>query len=332
MFRILIAVILVGQICVVAHAQQPSHAQHPSHTQHPSRSRRITKAFTEPIEQSIAASPEVGIIVEANVKEGDRVRVGDTLAKINQRVLVKSLAIAEAKAQSTARLDAATSKLELLKSQLKAVKSLVAGGHTNKFEVEQTEAEYQNAYADFRMAEDEHMLNKLEVERIRAQVEDRTIGSPINGFVTEIHKRPGENVSSNDPKYATIVQVDKLKVRFYLEEATLNQARPGEKATILLGPGKTSTLTTITYVSPIIDPDSGLGRLDVQIDNSDFRIKSGTVCFFANVGNDIQTARAQDSLSDIQNPEGARATFSDQHQRVGQLDQLGQLPIINERK
>ena len=254
----------------------------PAGAQQESRSRRITKAFTEPVEQSIAASPEIGIVVEANVKEGDQVYVGDTLARINQRVLVKTLAIAKAKASSTARLDAATSKLEMLKSQLEAVKSLVAGGHTNKFEVEQTEAEFQNAYAELRMAEDEHAMDKLEVERISAQVEDRTIRSPINGFVTEIHKQLGENVSSNDPKYATIVQVDKLKVRFYLEESTLNNARPGDEATIFVGLERIPTSTSVTYVSPIIDPDSGLGRLDVQIENSDFRIKSGTVCFFGN--------------------------------------------------
>jgi RND family efflux transporter MFP subunit len=247
------------------------------------RSRRITKSFTEPVEQSVAASSEVGIIVEANVKEGDRVHVGDTLAKINQAVLVKSLAIAKARAESTARLDAATSRMEMIKSQLDAIKSLVEGGHTNKFEVEQTEAEYQNAYAEYRAAQDELMLNKLEVDRIQAQVEDRIIRSPINGFVTEIHKQLGENVSNNDPKYATIVQVDQLKVRFYLETSALNQAKPGQTATILLGYQKTPTQATITYVSPIINADSGLGRLDVKIDNRDFQIKSGTVCYWGGV-------------------------------------------------
>ena len=281
--------------------------------QEETRSRRITKAFTEPVEQSIAASPEVGIIVEATVKEGDRVRIGDTLAKINQRVLVKSLAIAKARSESTARLDAATSKLELIKSQLEAIKSLVDGGHTNKFEVEQTQAEYQNAFAELQIAQDEHLLNKLEVERISAQVEDRIIRSPINGFVTEIHKRLGENISNNDPTYATIVQVDHLKVRFYLEDAVLNQARSGQQATILLGHGKVPTTATITYVSPITDPDSGLGRLDVQIVNQDFQIRSGTVCYFQSVGS------AQSSAFNLQKQGGTSDTFSDRHQSFGQL-------------
>ena len=290
--------------------------------QQASRKRRITKSFTEPFEQSIAASPEVGIIVESNVKEGDRVNVGDTLAKINQRVLVKSLAIAQARAKSTARLEAAASRFELLKSQLDAVNSLVDGGHTNQFEVEQTSAEYKSAFAEYRVAQDEHALNQLEVERIAAQVEDRIIRSPIDGFVTEIHKRLGENVSNNDPKYATIVQVDQLKVRFYLETATLNSARIGQQAIVLLGPEAVSTPATITYVSPIIDPDSGLGRLDVKIDNKDFLIKSGTICFWKGDIRDASPQGIQQAEVNLPEPElelakprtAIRATLSDQQE------------------
>lgn len=305
---LVLAVVLFSQTAEFVVAQQSS------------RKRRITKSFTEPFEQSIAASPEVGIIVESKVKEGDRVRVGDTLAKINQRVLVKSLAIAQARAKSTARLEAAASRFELLKSQLDAVNSLVDGGHTNQFEVEQTSAEYKSAFADYRVAQDEHALNQLEVERIGAQVEDRIIRSPIDGFVTEIHKRLGENVSSNDPKYATIVQVDQLKVRFYLETATLNAARPGQQAVVLLGPEKVSTPVTITYVSPVIDPDSGLGRLDVKMDNQDFRIKSGTVCFWEGDIRDaapetvrrLESSKPGSSLEPQAERTAVRATFSDQ--------------------
>ena len=48
---------------------------------------RITKSFTEPIERSVTASPEPGIVSESFVKEGDRVKVGDRLAAINHTVL-----------------------------------------------------------------------------------------------------------------------------------------------------------------------------------------------------------------------------------------------------
>ena len=243
-----------------------------------SQNRAITKVFTEPVEKSIAASAETGVIVDARVKEGDRVEVGDVLAKINHAVLLASLKIAKARASSTARYDAAASQVKLIKSQLEAVRSLIEDGHTNKYEVEQKESEYQTAFAEFRAAEDELALNKLEVGRIEAQIEDRFIRSPIDGFVTEIHKQPGENVSNNEPMYATIVKVEQLRVRFYLNSETLTNSQVGEQVSIELGSRRIRTPATVVYVSPIINPDSGLGRLDVVVDNHDFKIKSGTIC------------------------------------------------------
>lgn len=241
---------------------------------------RITRSFTEPIEKSVSASAESGIVAIAHVREGDRVRVGDPLASINHNVLIETLAIAVATSESTARYDAAKSQLELIESQLEAVNSLVSGGHTNKFEVEQKTAEHQQATAEMRAAQDELKLAALEVKRIRAQIQDRIVKSPINGFVTEIHKQPGENVSQNEPQYATIVRVDQLKVRFYLDATTLKNSKVGDVVSLGVGASKKATSGTISFVSPVIDPDSGLGRLDVVIENNDLAIQSGIPCYW----------------------------------------------------
>ena len=255
---------------------------------------RITKSFTEPIEKSVAASAETGIIAEAFVKEGDRVEVGDRLASVNQAVLQESLKIAIARSESTARLDAAKSQLELIESQLEAIESLVTGGHTNKFEVEQKKSEYQTAYAELRTAQDEIKLNKLEVDRIRAQISDRVIISPVTGVVTEVHKQLGENISSNEPDYATVVRVDELKVRFYLDSKTLLSTKVGDSIVLMIGARKRSKPAVVTYVSPIIDPDSGLGRLDVKIDNRDMQIQSGIICFWPEEVSSAAHARLSD--------------------------------------
>ena len=241
---------------------------------------RITRSFTEPIEKSISASAESGIVAIAHVREGDRVRVGDPLAAINHNVLKESLAIAEANATATARLDAANAQLDLVKSQLDAITALVEDGHTNPYEVHQKTAEHHQAVAELRAAKDELKLAALEVRRIKAQIQDRIIKSPIDGFVTEIHKQPGENVSNNEPQYATIVRVDKLKVRFYLDAATLRKSQVGDTVSIRIGPQKSRSTAVINFISPVIDPDSGLGRMDVVIENNDLSIQSGIDCYW----------------------------------------------------
>lgn len=241
---------------------------------------RITHSFTEPIEKSVAASAESGIVAIAHVKEGDRVRVGIPLASINHNVLKETLAIAIAKSESTTRLDAAASQLELLDTQLNAVSSLISGGHTSQHEVAQKRAEHQQAVAELRASQEELKLAALEVQRIKAQIQDRIIKSPIDGVVTEIHKQPGENVSNNEPQYATIVRVDQLKVRFYLDASTLKNTTVGDKVPLGIGPEKSSATGTVSFVSPVIDPDSGLGRLDVVIENGDGSIQSGIACYW----------------------------------------------------
>lgn len=282
--------------CSVSHAQQRPSTRVQSGRLH---SGRITRSFTEPIEQSVAASAEAGIVHKAVVQEGDIVKVGSTLATLNQAVLLESLEIAKARAESTARLDSARSQVELLRSQLEAVSSLVNGGHTNRFEVEQKQSEYQTAYAEYRAAEDELKLNRLEVRRIQAQIGDRTITSPINGVVTEIHKQPGENLSNNEPQYATIVRVNELKVRFYLDADTLKSLSVGQKIKILVGRNQVSKRASVTYVSPIIDPDSGLGRIDVMIDNHDLKLQSGIICFWSEENSTADTAKGPaDSVRD----------------------------------
>lgn len=249
-----------------------------------SNSRQIKKTFTEPIQESVAASAESGIISKVFVSEGDIVNVGDPLATLNNAVLERSLAIAKLRAESTARLEAAKSELEIKRSQLEAVKKLVDGGHTNPFEVDQKKSEFQQALAELRAAEDEIQLNQLEVNRIQAQLDDRIIKSPIAGVVTELHKELGESISANEPNFATVVRINELRVRFYLNASILRRLEVGQQAVVLVGEEQVQTRGTITFVSPVINPESGLGRLDVRLDNQNLAIQSGVVSLWREHG------------------------------------------------
>ena len=241
---------------------------------------RVTRSFTEPIQRSVVASTETGVIKTARVQEGDRVQAGDELAALNHEVLQQEKRLAIARGQSTATRDAARSRVRIVRGQKEKLEALISGGHVNSFEVEQKTTEYENAIAELKIAEDELGMNQIEVDRIEAQIRQRIIVSPIEGVVTEIHKQLGEHVSSNEPEYATIVRVDQLKVRFYHDAKTLSQVHVGSEITVLVGESRLSTPATVTFVSPVIDPDSGTGRMDVVIENQNRKISSGTVCFW----------------------------------------------------
>ena len=243
---------------------------------------KVTRSFTEPIEQSDVASSETGVIVEVLAEEGDRVQAGQPLAMLDHEVMAQAKKIAEARAKSTAAWDSASAQEQMLQAQKQSVDQLVNGGHANMFEVQQKHAEYASAAAELKRTEDEMHLNALEVERLDAELKRRTINSPIDGFVTNIHKRLGEHLSNTEPQYATVVRIDRLKVRFYLDEDALDALTPNSEVQILVGRKQEPMMAKIKFVSPVIDPDSGTGRVEVILDNRALKIRSGTVCFWSN--------------------------------------------------
>ena len=170
--------------------------------------------------------------------------------------------------------------MKRLQQRKETVESLVKDGHANHYEVEQVKTEYETAVADFRALEDEKILNEIEVDRIQAQIGQRQIRSPLDGFVIRIHRQLGELVANTDPQFATLVKIDQLKIRFYLDAHWLEKLNVGDMVEVMVGNQHSTKQAIVKFVSPIIDPDSGTGRVDVVIDNQDLAIRSGTVCFF----------------------------------------------------
>ncbi len=251
----------------------------------------VTKSFTEPIEKSMVACTENGVVDTVRVREGDRVSAGDELAKLNHGVLVETKRQAIARARSTAKRDAAKSRFELVMAQKQTLEGMIAEGHVNQYEVQQKTTEYNNAVAEYREAEDELVMNRIEVDRIEAQIQERIIKSPIDGVVVKIHKQPGEHVSNNEPQYATIVRIDKLKAKFYLKADLLNRTRVGEAVEVFVGADRKKVKASVSYVSPVIDPDSGTGRIEVEIDNQNRKIQSGTQCVWGGRTKSASTAQ-----------------------------------------
>ncbi len=237
---------------------------------------QIIRTFTEPFLKSDVAAAESGFIVEINVREGDVVKRGDVLAQLDHEVLSQSLRQAEAKAESTAKVRAYKAALDLAARRVENLSQLISDGHANPHEVEQSRAEYDKAFADHVLAEEERRLASIEVDRIKAQLNTRSIRSPMNGVVVELHREIGEYISSNDPKFATIVKLDRLRARFYLGMDQIQRLKKGGSASILVG--KKPTTGIIAYVSPVMDPDSGTGRVDVLINNEESEFCCGNRC------------------------------------------------------
>ena len=241
---------------------------------------RVTVSFTEPIQKSLVAAGQTGIISKLLVDEGSSVAAGDIIAELDHDELSQSLRIAELRASNDAKVKSALSTLRIRKQRRDAIEPMLQKGHANPAEVEEAIMDYEIAVAELEIAKQELAEAKLSVDRISAQIKARTVSAPFDGVVTELHYRLGESISTSKPQVATLVQLDRLIAKFYLTETDVLTLSEGNHVAIEIRVGSSWVRPTakVKFVSPVTDPDSGTARVDVVIENDDQRFRSGSVC------------------------------------------------------
>lgn len=99
--------------------------------------------------------------------------------------------------------------------------------------------------------------------------------APINGTVTMRHVSPGDYVSEGE-SLMEVVDLNRLWVMFEAYESHLPWISKGDAVTFSMTalPGKQFE-GKITYIDPVIDPDTRVARLRVEIPNASGNLKPG---------------------------------------------------------
>lgn len=254
-------------------------------------SAQILRAFSEPARRSHVAASEPGIVKTVFVRSGEHVEAGQLLAELNNAVLKQTLAVAQSKAESTARIDAAKAEQTIRQIQFSTLRDLDENGHANQFELERSRLELEAVNAEYQLAVEEKRHAEIEVNRIKAQLERRSIRSPFDGIVTDIHKEVGEYLSPTAPDLATVVQLRTLKARFYLTSKQVANVKKGMVLQVRFASQSTGDPTikddvinaTVDYVAPVLNPKSGTAEVDVLIENKKLELRSGMECFLTQI-------------------------------------------------
>jgi RND family efflux transporter MFP subunit len=206
--------------------------------------------ITEPVFDVTLSFPDPGIISVENFKEGDFVTTNDVLIKLDSRL-------------EQLEVDRRKVVMENLKGQWNATqavfeKSSVSVSHE---ELLKKEADYKVALADYQVA----------VEQLRR----RSLMSPRAGIITELRLHPGEACIAYQP----IVRiVDPRQCYFVCEVEGSQSADLKKDQTISLqinGPTTNRVEGKVVFVSPVVDPASGLCKVRVLFDNPDGAIRPG---------------------------------------------------------
>ena len=210
-----------------------------------------------------------GEIVAVNFKEGQEVRRGDVLFRIDPRPYEAALKQAEANAlRDAAARDQA-------RSQERRYQELLQKNFVSKEAYAQIATNAQTAEATAK-------ASQAALENARLSREYCTISSPIEGVAGKVLLQVGNLVKANDVNALVVLnQVKPIYVNFAVPEQTL----PGLRKYMSAGPlavevsvsGDPKPLAEgrLIFVDNAVDPSTGTIRLRGQFDNKDANLWPG---------------------------------------------------------
>jgi RND family efflux transporter MFP subunit len=212
------------------------------------------EGITEPVLDVTISTPVAGIIGARLFKEGDFVRRHQTVVELD-----KGLEELEVKRRELVR--------DLTESELNRVTKL-AELHTGQFfSVSAEEMEKKKA---------EFNISQVELELAREHLQRRLISSPLDGYISELFLEVGEACQIQQP-VARIVDTRQCYFIANIDAAAGHSLKPGQSARLEIeAGGSTANFTgAISFVSPVVDPASGLMKVKVLFENPDHRIRPG---------------------------------------------------------
>jgi len=278
--------------------------------QTPGRSSAVLTASGYVVAQREASvsSKGTGILVYLGVVEGDKVKKGQIIARLDDRDIV-------------AQFDEAKSSLQLYNAQLKEVennynreKELFSRGLSSQQSLDKAETAYKSLLANVDIA----------AARIRAAevaLENMIIRAPFDGTVLTKNAEVGEIVApfgastTSRAAVVTIADMNSLMVETDVSESNIEKIEPGQDCEIVLdaNPGKTYQ-GYVFKVVPTADRSKATVLVKVAFKNYDSSVlpeMSAKVSFLSkqNIEDENQEPVLTAPLSAVENLDGKKIVY-----------------------
>lgn len=203
-----------------------------------------------------------GRLSQVLVGEGDKVRPGQALARLDQTPLRDAAAQAEAQlAQARAQESNARAKLD------RAQKAFTAGVAAGQ-EVDDAKLGDATAAAAVRTAQ-------ATLSTARNQLSRSELSVNFAGVVAHVFAAPGEAVDPGKP-VIEVADTSRLELRAPLSPRVAALVKPGQQADLTVDglPGMV-TKAKVLAVAPVVDAATGTALVRIRVDNRDFALKGG---------------------------------------------------------
>ncbi|MBD9357832.1 efflux RND transporter periplasmic adaptor subunit [Methylomonas albis] len=223
------------------------------------------------------SSPVAGTVAALLVDKGDHVVKGQPLAQLEASVELAKFNQAKADAETNSEVRNQKIKLEYATRNRTRYRSLATTNVISQIEKDKVETEVVLAEIELKKAEERRKSAMLALEMAKAQLEVKTVKSPIDGIVIDRYAMPGESVS--DRAIMKLAQVNPLRVELIAPTEYFGLIQPGMEAEVRPElPAKKVVKATITKVDQLIDPASGSFTVRMTLPNASDELIGGVNC------------------------------------------------------
>jgi len=222
----------------------------------------VTLAFDRP-----------GQVAEVLVREGQLVKRGELLVRLDDSAEQKQLELLKMQAEDNIRVEAARKRLEQRRVDYQRAKDAFDEGAAAKGELDSAELEKVIADLSLQLAELEkaqsqrkYLATKLDVERMRRR-------SPIDGRVEEVSVEKGESVEPLTPA-VRVVRIDPLWALVPVPVSKAVRLRLGQAASVEIDQSRYAEPLPfppmqgrIIHIGSVVDAASNTLRVRVEVPN-----------------------------------------------------------------
>ena len=223
------------------------------------------------------SSPSNGVLESVLVNKSDIVAKGQEMAKLESTVETATVELARQKAAMEDVIRSKAIHLAFIRRKQERMKKLFQKKVISFNEQDEVDTEAEMARMALTKAKSDQKIAELELQRALAQLEKRTVRSPISGIVVEQLVMPGESV--NDRAILKLAQIDPLRVEVIAPTELFGSIEKGMLAEIRPEvPTDAVYQATVSVVDKVIDAASGSFMFHLSLPNPDRKIVGGLKC------------------------------------------------------
>jgi RND family efflux transporter MFP subunit len=233
------------------------------------------EAVTKPSADIELSFVRPGKIGEVLVKEGEAVKAGQLLARLDDKVEQIQLIQLKAKAANRTKIEAAEAELLQKKEDLKKLEEARKKGAATDWEVEHARLNVDIGLHSVQFAKFEHEQDRLKYEENMAEVERMRLVSPINGLVEDVTIEVGQSAQPLKT-VIRVVDIDPLRVDVLAPIALAERLQPNQTAYVSFSSGSKQAGSQqgqghITFISAFSRAGSDTLRVRLEIPNRALR-------------------------------------------------------------